>query len=187
MNEIWKEIPNYEGFYEASNLGKIRSVSHIVPCKGGTRFVKGKLKKLQTNHKGYLITTLSKENQLFTFSVHQLVAMTFIPNFQKSTVLNHINGIKTDNRVQNLEISNPSHNQLHAVRTGLVNPTGLSQYRYVYYVKNPRAKNKWAACIRHNGKTSFGWKTFFTEIEAAKYADELLDSIGCTDRLRNFP
>jgi hypothetical protein len=188
MNEIWKEIPNYEGFYEASNLGNIRSMPHTVPCKGGsTRFVKSTLKKLQTNRKGYLITTLSKNNVLSTFTVHQLIALTFIPDFIKSTELNHINGIKTDNRVINLEVSNPSHNQFHAVRTGLIKPWGISNYRYVYYVKNPKAVKKWAACIRHNGKSSFGWKTFHTEIEAAQYADELLDSIGCTDRLRNFP
>ena len=187
MNEIWKEIPNYEGLYEASNLGNIRSIPHRVPSKGGTRLVKSTLKKLQTNRKGYLITTLSKGNVLATYTVHQLVALTFIPNFTRSTELNHINGIKTDNSVSNLEISDPSHNQFHAVRAGLRGPTGLSQYRYVYYVKNPRAVKKWAACIRHNGKSSFGWKTFNTEIEAAKYADELLDSIGCTDRLRNFP
>lgn len=102
--------------------------------------------------------------------------------------MNHIDGNPGNNNITNLEISNPSHNQFHALRTGLKKKPGLtSKYRNVSYIKNPRAKNKWVVCINHNGKTSFGWKTFSTEIEAAKYADELLDSIEDTERLRNFP
>ena len=116
----------------------------------------------------------------------QLVAQAFIPNFIKGTELNHKDGDKKNNNVTNLEISNPSHNQLHAVRTGLVAKAGKSQYRNVTYISNPRAKSKWAGSIRHNGKSTFGWKTFMTELEAAKYVDELLDSIGDTSRLRNF-
>lgn len=185
--EIWKNVVGYEDCYEVSNFGQVKSKDHVVPCKGGTRLVKGKLKKLFTNKTGYLITTLSKENKLATFTVHQLVAQAFIPNFQKGTELNHIDGDKTNNHATNLEVSNPSHNQIHAVVTGLSPKQGVSQYRNVSYVKNPRAVSKWAASIRHNGNSSYGWKTFKTEEEAAKHVDFLLDSIGDTQRLRNFP
>lgn len=185
--EIWKPIKNYEGLYEVSNQGRIRSLDHDVPCKGGTRTVKGKIRKPQYNAKGYEIVTLSKENKLWTATVHQLVAEAFIPGFCKGTEINHENGIKSDPCLTNLEVSNPSHNQLHAVRTGLVPKVGISQYRNVTFVKNPRAKSKWAGSIRHAGKSTYGWKTFMTEIEAAQYVDELLDSIGDTQRLRNFP
>lgn len=185
--EIWKDIKGYEECYEVSDQGNIRSKDHRVPCKGGTRLVKGKLKKLFINKNGYLITTLSKENKLATFTVHQLVAITFLFGFTKGTEVNHRNGDKTDNRVCNLEISNASHNQLHAVRTGLKKVPRVSQYHHVSYLTNPRAKAKWAVCLRHAGKSCFGWKTFMTEVEAAKYADELLESIGDHQRLRNFP
>ena len=188
MMEIWKDIKDYEDLYEVSNHGNIRSKDHIVPCKGGkTRLVKGKLRKQQYNPKGYAVAVLSKENKLKTFTVHQLVAQAFIPGFIKGTEINHEDGNKANPRLDNLEVSNPTHNQLHAVRIGLVPKQGISQYRNVSYISNPRAKSRWAGSIRHNGKSCFGWKTFMTEEEAARHVDALLDSIGDTQRLRNFP
>lgn len=188
MSEIWKDILGYEDYYQVSNLGRIQSKTRVVPCKGGkTRVSPGKIRKLFLNEKGYVITTLSKENKLATFTVHQLVAQAFIPGFVKGMEINHDDGNKANNRDTNLEISNASHNQLHAVRTGLTTKTGISQFRNVSYVKNPRAKAKWAGSIRHAGKSSYGWKTFMTEEEAARHVDVLLDSIGDTSRLRNFP
>lgn len=187
--ENWKEIPGYEGLYEVSDLGRVRSMDHTVPCKGNkTRLVKGKLKEsFPISRTGYHITTLSKNNDLSTFTVHQLVALAFIPDFTKGTHLNHIDGVKTNNHLSNLEITNPSLNGLHAYKLGLSKKVGESIYNHVTYLKNPKAKSKWAVSIRHNGKSCFGWKTFKTELEAAHYADELLDSIGDTERLRNFP
>jgi hypothetical protein len=187
--EIWKNLNNYEGLYEVSSYGRIRSLDHVVPCKGtnATRLVRGKVKKLCLNARGYQITTLSKNNVLHTLTVHQAVAQAFIPDFLKGTEINHIDGCKTNNFASNLEVSNPEHNQFHALRTKLRPIRGTSQYRNVSYVKNPRAISKWAASIRHNGINSFGWKTFKTELEAAMYVDELLDSINDTNRLRNFP
>lgn len=189
MNEIWKDVPNYEDQYQVSNLGAIRSKDRMVKTKGNaTRTVKGSIKKLCVNRKGYAITTLSKPNtKLWTVTVHQLVAQAFIPNFVKSTEINHIDGNKLNNAASNLEVSNPSHNQLHAVRIGLTPKVGKSSYRNVTYVKNPRAVKRWAGSIRHAGKSTYGWKTFMTEEEAAKHVDALLDSIGDTERLRNFP
>jgi hypothetical protein len=188
MSEIWKGIPELDTKYEISNKGMIRSITRKVPCKGGTRILKGKLLKTQVNHRGYSIIALSTmDKKLKTFTVHQLVAMTFKPNFIKGTELNHIDGNKQNNADTNLEISNPTHNQLHAVRNGLVPKVGTSRFNNVTYVKNPRAKKKWAASIRYNGKSSYGWKTFYTEEEAAKHVDSILDSIGDTERNRNFP
>lgn len=186
--EIWKEIPGYEGCYEVSSEGRVRTMERRVACKSNaTRLIASKIRKLFVNSKGYLITTLSNENKLMTYAVHQLVALAFIPGFTKGTHLNHIDGIKTNNNVLNLEVSNPTHNGLHAYRLGLSPKVGKSKYHHVSYINNPAAIAKWAVSIRHNGKTSYGWKTFKTELEAAVYADQLLDSIGDTQRLRNFP
>ena len=186
--ENWKEIPGYEGLYEVSDLGRVRSMDHAVPCRNDKpRLVKGKVKILKINQNGYYITTLSKKNKLMTYTVHQLIALTFIPDFTKSTHLNHIDGNKLNNQLNNLEVSNPSHNGLHAYRTGLRPKVGDSKYHHVTYIKNPKAISKWAVAIRHQGKSCFGWKTFKTELEAAVYADTLLDLIGDKDRMRNFP
>ena len=189
MIEIWKDVLDYEDQYQVSNLGNIRSKDRLVNTKGNaTRLVKGSVKKLCVNKKGYAITGLSKPNtNQWTVTVHQIVAQAFIPNFVKGTEINHIDGNKLNNAASNLEVSNKSHNQFHAVRTGLTPKVGKSIYRNVTYVKNPRAVKKWAASIRHAGKSTYGWKTFMTEEEAARYVDELLDSIGDTDRIRNFP
>lgn len=185
--ETWRDIPGYETCYEVSDHGQVRSKDHVVPCKGGTRLVRGKLKKLFHNKTGYFITTLSQNNQLATFTVHQLVAQSFLPGFTKGMPINHIDGSKTNNCISNLELTNPSHNMQHAVNTGLMPKVGVSAYRNVSYISNPAAISKWAVCINHNGKSSYGWKTFKKEIEAAVYADQLLNSIGDTTRLRNFP
>lgn len=189
MTEIWKDVLNYEDQYQVSNLGRIRSKDRLVNTKGNaTRLVRGAVKKLCISRTGYMITSLCKpDTPQWTITVHQIVAQAFIPNFVKGMELNHIDGNKLNNEASNLEISNPSHNQFHAVRTGLVPKVGKSIYRNVTYVKNPKAVKKWAASIRHAGKSSYGWKTFMTEIEAAQYVDTLLDSIGDTDRIRNFP
>lgn len=187
MKEIWKDVVNFEDKYEVSSEGNIRSKTREVPCKGGHRVLKGKTLKTQINKGGYLVIGLSTTKSVKTFTVHSLVMEAFEPCFTRGTEINHINGDKKDNRYSNLEESSPSHNQLHAVRTGLKVKQGVSKYRNVTYLKNPKAKKKWAASIRHNGKSSFGWKTFDTELEAAKYVDTILDSIGDTERLRNFP
>lgn len=188
MVETWKPIPEYEDKYEASNLGNIRSISRYVNTAGnGKRYVKGRILNQQINHRGYSIIALSTGSSQKTYTVHQLVYSTFMPNFVKGTELNHKDGNKQNNALYNLEESNSSHNQLHAVRTGLRPKQGKSRFNNVTFIKNPRAKKKWAASIRYAGKTSYGWKTFDTEEEAAKYVDELLDSIGDTERNRNFP
>lgn len=186
--EIWKNILGYEDLYEVSDLGRIRSKDHEVPCRNGkSRLVRGTVRKPQYNRKGYMIVVLSKENKLKTFTVHQLVAQAFIPGFQKGGEINHKDGNPANPQLINLEVSDPSLNQFHAIRTGLVKKRSVSQYRNVTYLTNPKAKSKWAGSIRHNGKSTYGWKTFMTEVEAAIYVDDLLDSLGDTQRLRNFP
>ena len=187
MKENWKPVRGYEGKYEISDLGNIRSVTRRVPVKNGTRLVTGKILKQQLNHKGYLIVGLSTGTSVKTHTVHQLMYAAFNKDFVYGTEINHKKG-KLVNILSELEISNPSHNQIHAVATGLKLKSGKSsKYNNVTYVKNPKAIKKWAGAIRHNGKSSFGWRTFHTEEEAAKHVDALLDSIGCTERKRNFP
>lgn len=187
--ETWKPIQGYEGYYEISNYGNVRSVTRQVKASRGEnkfRTIKGTLKPTQQRAGSkYRIVTLCKENKLKTFQVHQLVMMHFYPNFVKGTQINHKDGNPENNHIDNLEPSNASHNQLHAIGTGLKPKVGkTSKYYRVSYIAK---YDVYAVCMKHNGKSSFGWKTFKDELEAAKYADELLDMIGDTVRPRNFP
>lgn len=86
--ETWKPIKGYEGLYEVSNIGNVRR--------------KGKPKKPSPNSKGYLTVILYKNNQGKQYYVHRLVANAFIPNVENKPMIDHINAIKTDNRVENL-------------------------------------------------------------------------------------
>lgn len=104
MKEIWKPIPNYEGMYEASDMGRIRSVSRIVKRNGGTnKTLSGRVLVTSTQGNGYKCVTLSQNGCVRTYRVHRLVAITFIPNPKGLPEVNHINENKADNSVSNLE------------------------------------------------------------------------------------
>ena len=107
MNEIWKDIKGYYGKYQISNYGNIKIV------KNNT------IMKKQINEKGYEKIRLSDGYKRKSYRVHRLVAETFIPNHENKYEINHINGIKTDNRVENLEYCTRIDNMHHAVDKGL--------------------------------------------------------------------
>lgn len=101
--EIWKPVVNYKGYYEVSNKGSVRSLDRMIASKNGsTAKIKGKILK-QSNVYGYLKITLSKDGMTHDYQVHRIVASAFIPNLKNKPQVNHINEIKTDNRVENLE------------------------------------------------------------------------------------
>lgn len=104
MEEIWKDIKGYEGLYQVSNLGKVRSMDRWVAHKGNSKvFVVGKLIKLQTKKNGYIRVDLSKNHKHKHYAVHRLVAQAFIPNPDNLPQVNHKDEDKTNNRVDNLE------------------------------------------------------------------------------------
>lgn len=107
--KIWKDIPGFEGLYECSNEGLVRSVE--------TK----KLKCQSLNNSGYLRVELFKENKRKRLFPHRIVASLFVanPNPEKFNVVNHINGDKICNRPENLEWTTKSGNQIHAVKLGL--------------------------------------------------------------------
>ena len=101
--EVWKDVKNYEGYYIVSSMGKVKSLDRIVLGKNGAScFRCGKLKSSVTNGGGYLQVLLSKNNKLKSCRIHRLVAEAFIPNPDNLPCIDHINTIRTDNRVSNL-------------------------------------------------------------------------------------
>lgn len=119
--EIWKKVKGFEESYEISNLGNLRSIDRLVKhYKGGQRTCKGINKNIRLSPKGYFRCNLKKDGSRFDFTVHRLVADAFLEKPIGKNIINHINGIKTDNRVENLEWCNASENVIHAVEKRLI-------------------------------------------------------------------
>lgn len=111
--ELWKDIPEYEGYYQVSNLGNVKS---LLDNKGRQREL---ILKLDTAA-GYRQIALYKNGIMKRFKVHRLVVFAFYG--MSSLQVNHINGNKTDNRLCNLEYVTQSENMKHAYRLGLEKP-----------------------------------------------------------------
>lgn len=119
-SEIWADIPGFEGAYQISNTGIIRSLDRKVNCRFGSYAIKkGKILKPSINGEGYYAVTLSKESKRQVRSIHRLLALAFLSNPKGKREVNHINGNKHDNRLENLEWVSSSENRKHAWDTGL--------------------------------------------------------------------
>jgi hypothetical protein len=101
-NETWKSVPNYEGLYMVSDKGRVKSLSFG-----------GRILKPWLHNAGYICVTLSDAGVRVKHLVHRLVASAFIPNPKSLPYINHINGDKTDNRVENLEWCSGAYNAWH--------------------------------------------------------------------------
>jgi hypothetical protein len=117
--EIWKEIQGFEGLYEASTYGRIKSLPKFVLNNRGGGYTKEKIKSTQLNHKGYETVSLSKNGIDKRVFVHRLIALTFISNPDNKPQINHKDGNKLNNHYDNLEWNTNQENQLHAYKTGL--------------------------------------------------------------------
>lgn len=120
--EIWKDIPGFEGLYQASSLGRIKSLSTlgVMRTKGYSTRKEKILSQKKDKKTGYLHISLTDENGIRkTFLPHRIIGNLFVPNPENKKEINHKKGIKTDNRASEIEWSTSSENQIHAYSTGL--------------------------------------------------------------------
>ena len=161
--EEWRDVPNYEGYYQASNLGMVRSLDRTVTTKHGVeRFYKGKI--IEGNvQKGYRRTTLRGDGICGKFMFSQIIAMTFLGHKPNGTtlVVDHVNGDMSDDRVDNLRIVSHRANSTTCFRSN--KGSFSSEYIGVHWHKKV---SKWRTQIQHNGaNVHLGY--YDTEVEAS--------------------
>jgi hypothetical protein len=125
--EEWKAIKGYEGIYEVSSYGRVRSLDRYVSTSikhNEKRLVKGMYLKPHLKRNGYLSVDLKTPEKQKTVSVHRLVALAFIPLIEGKNVVNHKNLNKLDNRVENLEWVTAEENREHAKVNGAYHNNG---------------------------------------------------------------
>jgi len=129
-DEIWKDIPRFNGQYQASNLGGIRRM--FVTTRHGTISYKNYYPKIYFNSDGYQKNLIQKK----LYSTHRLIAETFIPNFENKPQVNHINGIKSDNNINNLEWCTLQENINHFYEKTLINRNKVLTEKQINEIKS---------------------------------------------------
>lgn len=120
MGELWKDIKGYEGFYQISNNGNVRSVDRIIIYRNGKRYkYKGVNLNKSKDTRGYLQVGFNVSGVKSTHRIHRLVAMNFIDGYKSDKEVNHIDGDKNNNSVKNLEWVTSSENTKKGYDLGL--------------------------------------------------------------------
>ena len=169
MQEIWKDIPNYEEIYQVSNLGNVKSLSRENYSGKGMKISKERILKQHLDNRYYYQVKLYKDKKLKTFKVHKLVAMAFLNHTPcgYKLVVDHINDNSLDNRIENLQVVSQRDN---AFKT---QGKYTSKYKGVFWNKE---RNKWQTNIYINGKTKHLGR-FDSEYEAHLKYQEALNNI----------
>jgi hypothetical protein len=174
--EEWKPIEGYEGMYEVSSFGRVKSLDRVVKEQGGkVKLLKGRLLAFHLSNQGYYALNLCKEGLLEKFTVHKIVSIAFLnhkPN-KFSCVIDHLNSTKTDNFYKNLKETSSRHNSTRYKKSNFDNTLGVQ----------PR-NDKYFSCISVNGKT-INLGTFDTKEDASLYYKNAVKAIENGEEIKH--
>jgi len=149
MEEIWKELPGYEGLYQVSNKGNVKSLSRTITKGNITYVTKDKILKQSVDTVGYPYVNLSDYKKQKTFRIHQLLAIAFLnhtPNKYDGLLVDHIDGNKLNNNLSNLQLVTNRKNSSKDRKNKTSKFTGVSWHKQ---------SNKWLAQVRKNNKVEY--------------------------------
>ena len=138
--EAWKPISGFEGLYEVSDQGRIRSVDHFVKCNTGKRFIKGKILKNCDRGNGYAFVTLGKDGKQYNMNVHRAVAEAFIPNPNNLPEINHKDCNPMNPSVYNLEWCDRTYNNHYGNR---IEKSAAKRRKPVLQILNGKTIKRW--------------------------------------------
>ena len=143
---MWKEVKDYEGIYEVSDNGEIRSLGRFVTNNGTEVWIEGTMKTTRQTKQGYVLVDLWKDGKGKTYKVHRLVAEAYIPNPEGKETVNHIDGNKANNNVSNLEWATQKEQNLHFYQHNLKSKENVNKA----IQSMNRANSKKVRCIETN-------------------------------------
>lgn len=171
QEEIWKDIPEYEGLYQVSNLGRVKSLPRtIVRSDGRKQLVKERILKGRLGTTGYFTVGLYKDKKQKTHKVHKLVAIAFLghePNGFNGLIVDHLDNNRLNNKLENLQLITTRENNSKDKKGG------SSKYTGVCWHKNEK---KWYASIKIGGKSKH-LGAFTCELEASEAYQKALKSL----------
>lgn len=149
MKEIWKDITGYEGYFQVSNLGNFRSLNRKIKYKkeGMLRNYPGKTLKTETIVEGYQRIVFMKNGIKKRYMCHRIVAQEFIPNPDQKSYINHINGNKADNRVENLEWCTGKENAQHSFHVLGRSMRGLTYPKKIKCIETGKTFESMRQCV----------------------------------------
>lgn len=161
MEEIWKPVKNYEGYYEISNLGRVKSLDRFVKQKNHYIHRQECIKQSRIDANGYYVVTLCKDRKSISTYIHRLLAEAFIPNPDNKPCVDHINTITTDNNLENLRWV-----------TSEENSNNCLTLKHFKADANKEASIKKRLLSRKQNKTKTGPKTIYQYTISREFSNE---------------
>lgn len=174
MEEEWRDIIGYEGLYQVSTHGRIKALQRAVPRRNIMHPYKERIRKQGVTARGYCVVSLCKQGKTTWFSVHRLVAKHYLLDYSQELLVNHINNVKVDNRLANLEMTTSRYNNHHYKMQ-------ICGQKFIGITEN-KGRNTYAARITHH-KIPYFLGSFKTKEEAQNAYYAKLKELEDADKL----